>query len=116
MTEGAHPIIEYLAGLIGPGAGPLEFVARTTGTFAGTVLAVVFLPPKSKTEAASRIVVAAIVGSFFVWPIGDALGWATVKEAMTVDEVLAVATFAAFTSWFLLGWLVRALSRKSSGE
>jgi hypothetical protein len=77
---------------------------KFSGAFAGAVLALVFLPPKSRGEFVRRAVLSLIAGLIFADPLRDWLKW---PETWQMD--LAAATAVAMLSWFVIGAAVRII-------
>lgn len=75
------------------------------GSASGSVLALVFLPPKSLAEFVSRTVFSLISGVVFADPAREYIGWAD-----TWQMQIAAATAVALLSWFVMGAVVRVIS------
>jgi hypothetical protein len=77
-------------------------IAKLAGAFAGSVLALIFIPPKTLAGFFRRAVASLITGPIFS-PITHAqFGWAD-----TFEHHLAAAALTAFLSWWLLGLVVQ---------
>lgn len=87
-------------------------IAKIIGTLLGTLLALVFIPPRTKRGFFRRSVTAMIVGpvsSPFIAP------WLASHTSIEPgwDLHLGSAAAGAFCSWWMLGLLKRAIERFS---
>jgi hypothetical protein len=88
------PIPEIAAGLI----------AKASGAFAGAVMALVFIPPKTRAEFWRRGSGSLIMGVVFA---PTALEW--LKLTPNVEGMVAAACAAAFSAWWIMGLVIRVL-------
>lgn len=72
--------------------------ARIIGIFAGSFLALVFLPPRSLSGFARRGMSAIVFGWVFGPVLHDYFQW-----PLTDEKVIASGAIAAFSSWWLMG-------------
>lgn len=86
----------------------LPYLSKILGAGAGNFIALVFIPPKTLREFASRVTVALIIGVIFAHPVREYLGWSNDGE-----HLVASSAAAAFISWWVLGVIVRALNTKN---
>jgi len=80
------------------------FGARIIGVFAGSFLALVFLPPRSLGGFARRGMSAIVFGWVFGPVIHDYFQW-----PLTDERIIASGAIAAFCSWYLMGITKRVL-------
>ncbi len=85
-------------------------IIKFAGAIAGTILALVFLPPKTLTGLARRAVASLICGPIFSPVVHAYLIWPNVWE-----HWLAAAALTSFISWFCMGLIVAA-ARKVLGD
>lgn len=83
-------------------------LSKVIGVGAGAFIAIVFIPPKTLREFASRIVVSIASGIIFAHPFREYLEWSADSE-----HVIAASALASFISWWVLGLIVRVLNAKS---
>lgn len=88
------PIPEIAAGLI----------AKAGGAIAGAILALVFIPPKTRAEFWRRGSGSLIMGVVFA---PSALEW--LKLTANVEGMIAAACAAAFSAWWIMGLVIRVL-------
>ncbi len=74
------------------------------GILSGSVLALVFLVPRSWAGFARRLVMSLIGGFIFTTPAREYLGWAE-----TGEYVAAAACISSFLSWWVMGAITKAL-------
>jgi len=71
---------------------------------AGATLALVFQPPKNRSEFVTRAIFSIISGMAFSTPVRDWLHWQA-----TVEHDIAAAVLTAMLSWFLMTAIVRII-------
>lgn len=71
--------------------------AKIMGAFWGAVVALLFMPPKTKQEAARRGLATIIMGTIATPVLFLYFGW-----PMTTDFIVASSAAIACLSWFLL--------------
>lgn len=81
-------------------------IIKLAGALAGTVLALVFLPPRTLWGFFRRTVASLICGPIFAPIVQAYLAWPNEWE-----HILASAALAAFISWFVLGIIVSSAKR-----
>lgn len=91
------------------------WMTRAFGAFAGSAVSLVYLLPKSRREAASRLVTGFTCGLLFGAPVGlwleTQLG---IRNLLSGHEtVLTGSAAASLTAWWGLGVLMRAAERGS---
>lgn len=69
----------------------------------GAILALIFVPPKTRLEFYRRLAFAALVG--FI--VGEPLRTEYFHWPDSVENVIGAAAIAAFVSWFVSGALLR---------
>ncbi len=77
---------------------------RSFGSFLGAILALVFQPPKTLPEFATRSVFSLISGAVFGEPVREWLKW---SDRPTM--VIAAAAITALASWWAWGTAVRVI-------
>lgn len=99
-----------------PDAGPL-WVERMIGAAAGSLIALIYLVPKSRQEAASRLLTSLVTGLVFAPEAGvfiaTRLGLAS--ELTGSETMLSGAAAAGFFAWWALGMLAR-MARRAGAE
>lgn len=85
-------------------AAVLALIAKAGGAFLGTVLALVFLVPKTRAEFWTRSTFSLISGTIFADTVRDRLAWPE-----TIDRLIASGAGTAALSWFLMGMIVRVI-------
>lgn len=75
---------------------------KLASAFLGAVMALVFQPPKNRSEFVTRAVFSLIAGVVFSDPARDLLKWAD-----TTQYQVAAAALSAMLSWWLMGAVVR---------
>lgn len=78
-----------------------SLIAKFVGAFAGSILALVFIPPKTLAGFFRRSVASLITGPIFCPVMHAQMGWADTWEYWT-----AAAAATSFLSWWLLGVIV----------
>ncbi len=78
---------------------------KLLGAVAGAVLALVFLPPKTRTEFIRRAALSVIAGIIFGDPVHEWLKWPD-----TWQMNLAASAGTAMVSWFAAGAVVRVIA------
>lgn len=78
---------------------------KSTGAFVGSIIAILFIPPKTRSEFVRRVAVALGTGVIFAVPAREWLGLTPDYEGL-----VAGACFAAIVGWWMLGMLQRVLS------
>ena len=92
-----------------------DWSARGFGALAGSSVSLVYMLPKRRREAISRLAVGVISGLVF----GPAAGvklveWLALPSAVdSAETMLMGASAASFASWWGLGIVVRALDRSA---
>lgn len=76
------------------------------GAIAGAAVALLFLPPKSRTEFARRFALSIIVGMIFADPVRVRLG----QEAVW-QNYLAGSAGVAMLGWFIIGAAIRVIGK-----
>jgi hypothetical protein len=87
-----------------------SLLIKGAGTLAGTILALVFQPPRSTAGFFRRCTFSLISGFLFSPIVIDYLKWTD-----TTEHEVAAASIAAFISWFIAGVVVSS-ARKLAGE
>lgn len=87
--------------------GPVT--AKAIGIVAGTILALVFIPPRSISGFVRRALSAVIFGWVFGHVVLDYLAW------LPTDENVAAAwAIASFSSWYLMGLTKKVVEKIAS--
>jgi hypothetical protein len=90
-------------------------IAKLVGGFAGAVLALIFIPPKTLAGFFRRSIASLITGPVFAPVTHAQFGWADTWEMW-----LAASALTSFLSWWLLGVIVGAAKKwitdKTAGE
>lgn len=81
-------------------------IIKAAGAVAGTILALVFIPPRTLWGFFRRATASLICGPIFAPIVKSYLAWPAEWE-----YILASAALAAFISWFVLGVIVSAAKR-----
>ncbi len=76
------------------------------GAIAGAAVALLFLPPKSRTEFIRRFSVSIICGMIFADPVRARLGQEPVWQ-----NYLATSAGVALLSWVIIGAAIRVIGR-----
>ena len=85
--------------------GDLPQWARGVGSIAGAVVAVIFAQPKSRMEAAGRLIVSDFVGYIFgIYAIPELQSIGIKADA---NGTLAASFVVAFLAWLILGYAVQ---------
>ena len=79
---------------------------RVLGAIAGTVLALVFLPPKTRTEFIRRASLSMICGIIFGDAVRDYLKWADLAQ---MDIASSAGT--SMLSWPVVGAVIRVIGK-----
>jgi hypothetical protein len=87
-----------------------SLIIKFLGSFAGAILALVFIPPKTLSGFFRRSAASLITGPIFCPVTHAQMGWAD-----TWEYWLASAALTAFISWWLLG-IVVTVAKKWIGE
>ncbi|MCM2477843.1 hypothetical protein HGO38_30830 [Rhizobium sp. CG5] len=92
---------------------PQFWGARALGALAGSAISLIYLLPKTRREAASRLVTGLACGLIFGGPTGLWLGQKLdLLDHLTGFEImLAGATAASLSAWWGLGLLARLAAR-----
>ncbi len=80
-------------------------ILKLSGSLAGTVLSLLFMPPHSRTEAARRASASIIVGIIFAVNAREYLG--------LVDEewsLVSASCLCALSAWWAMGAVVRGVN------
>jgi hypothetical protein len=93
-----------------------EWSIRSAGAIAGSSVSLVYLLPKKRHEAASRLIVGILCGVIFAKAAGTKLVQIMALDVApaALEVTLMGATAASFASWWLLGLLVRTLNRDAA--
>ncbi len=91
---------------MGDGAFWTALALRLLGALAGAVLALVFQPPKTRTEFIRRASLSLICGIIFGDVVRDYLKWLD-----TWQMNLASSAGTSLLSWFLIGAAIRVIGR-----
>lgn len=81
----------------------LALATKVGGALAGAVLALVFVPPRTRQGLVRRLTAALIVGPTFAVYTQDWAGFAATGEGL-----FGAACLTAFASWWLMGAVKRA--------
>lgn len=73
-------------------------LAKSIGVLAGTALALVFYPPKTRRDFLQRAFIAIVFGAIF----GPVVIW-KFEVPNTTETIIASFAGAAFASWWILG-------------
>lgn len=79
---------------------------RLLGAVAGTVLALVFQPPKTLPDFVTRSIFSLIAGMVFSSPVRDYLRWAP-----SVEIDIASGALTSLAAWPLMGAAVKAVGK-----
>lgn len=79
-------------------------LAKAGGSIAGTILALVFLPPKSLAEFVTRSVFSLLSGFIFADVVREYFKWIESWQML-----LAAGAVTAMLSWFIMGSIVRVI-------
>jgi hypothetical protein len=94
--------------------GELPEWARGVGSIAGAIVAVIFAQPKSRMEAAGRLIVSDFVGYIFgIYAIPHLQVIGIKPDA---NGTLAASFVVAFMAWLLLGYAVKLLSMRAEAQ
>lgn len=85
---------------------PETIAAKIAGTLSGTIVALVFIPPKTLFGFARRAAASIIVG-----PIAGPVFMAWMEWPSTFDNIVAATAICSFASWWLLGAGLGALRK-----
>lgn len=77
---------------------------KLAGAFAGSILALVFIPPKTRREFWRRGSGSLIMGMVFA---PTALDW--LKLTANIEGMITAACAAAFSAWWIMGLVIRVL-------
>jgi Family of unknown function (DUF6107) len=93
-----------------------DWSARGAGAVAGSSVSLIYLLPKQRHQAASRLVVGIICGLVFGQAAGEKLVQFMALEVhpKEFEVVLMGAAAASFASWWSLGFLVRLIEKSAS--
>lgn len=80
-------------------------MAMAAGAFFGSLLALIYQPPKTQSEFWTRSVFSLISGGLFGAPLREFLKWAD-----RIEMHAAAAALAAALSWWLMAAMVRIIS------
>ena len=83
-------------------AAILAIVAKFVGAASGTVLALVFQPPKTVADFVTRSIFSLISGLVFSSPVRDYFHWVP-----SLETELAAGALVAMLSWWIMGAVVR---------
>lgn len=86
-------------------------VAKVVGVISGSILGLVFIPPRSIPGFIRRALAALVFGGVFGGPALHVLEW----EA-TTDNIVASYCIAAFSSWWIMGSIKRIAESFGSKE
>ncbi len=86
------------------GAVTTTLALKFLGAFAGAVIALVFLPPKTRNEFFRRAGISLLTGLIFGDAVHDYLKWAP-----SWQMELAASALTAMMSWFVIGAAVRII-------
>jgi len=86
-------VSEFLAALL----------AKTGGAVVGAILALVFVPPRTRWGFVRRLTAALIIGPVFAVHVRD---WADFSR--NLEGTFGAACLVAFASWWLMGAVKRA--------
>lgn len=85
--------------------------ARGAGSIAGAIVAVIFAQPKSRMEAAGRIIVSDLVGYIFgIYAIPQLQVIGIKADA---NGTLAASFVVAFLAWLILGYAVKFMRNRA---
>jgi Family of unknown function (DUF6107) len=95
-----------------------EWSARGAGALAGSSVSLVYLLPKRRREAVSRLLVGILFGLVFGPATGEKIASAFALDVPLdrIEVLLMGASAASFASWWALGVIVRALDRTLTGS
>lgn len=94
--------------------GDLPQWARGVGSIAGAVVAVIFAQPKSRMEAAGRLIVSDFVGYIFgIYAIPQL---EVIGIRPDANGTLAASFVVAFLAWLLLGYAVQFLRARADAQ
>ena len=94
--------------------GDLPQWARGVGSIAGAIVAVIFAQPKSRMEAAGRLIVSDFVGYIFgIYAIPQLQVIGIRPDA---NGTLAASFVVAFLAWLLLGYAVKLLRMRAEAQ
>ncbi len=79
-------------------------IAKSVGSFFGTLLALVYQQPKTKAEFVTRSVFSIISGVLFAPPMREFLKWGE-----TVEMWVAAAALVAAVSWWAMAMIVKVI-------
>jgi len=94
--------------------GDLPEWARGVGSIAGAIVAVIFAQPKSRMEAAGRLIVSDFVGYIFGIYAIPQLQYLGIKP--DANGTLASSFVVAFLAWVLLGYAVKFLRMRAEAQ
>lgn len=80
-------------------------ILKLSGSFAGTILSLIFMPPRNRREAARRASASFIIGIIFAVNAREYLG--------LVDEewsLVSASCLCALSAWWAMGAVVRGVS------
>lgn len=85
--------------------------ARLGGAFAGTIISLAVIPPKTRREARDRSISALFGGLAFPVLVRMKLGLQTDFEGL-----IASGAAAAFLTWWVAGAVVRLVEKRANGK
>lgn len=87
-----------------PENGLAVIAIKVAGALSGTIMALVFQPPKTKPEFFTRSVFSMLSGLLFSEPARDMLKWSD-----TWEHRFAAVALVALSSWWVWGAAVRII-------
>lgn len=104
-------------------SGLPDWSARGIGAVAGSSISLVYLVPKQRREAMSRLIVGVVIGIVFGAATGEKLVqiFDLTGHVSRTEILLMGASTASFVSWWVLGLVSRffdktTLSQKNSSQ
>jgi hypothetical protein len=79
--------------------------AKVAGSFFGSLLALIYQPPKNWPEFWTRATFSLLSGALFAGPMREFLKWSE-----TIEMYVAAAALVAALSWWAMAALVRIIS------
>lgn len=95
-----------------PDSGWVWF-AKLVGALAGSAVSIVYVLPRNRREAASRLVVGVITGLIFGTTVGHHVAIRlALNETLSKWEITLVgATLSSLAAWWVIGMLIRLANR-----
>lgn len=94
-----------------PDPPDVNLIERALGVISGSVLALVFIIPKTKMEAVQRALVSLVAGAIFTTPLREYLDWLE-----TTENIIAAGCLASFSSWWAMSAIHSGIRYFANGK